>query len=154
MTKNRKLATLLFLLLISALVLSGCAGKPKLEDTIIGNWEAKAFTDNLGLDSLEGSGVPAPKETWVQFTKAGEMQIMADGKPLLDFMKEALEKNGADEETVKGLLGLFPTFNYKVENGKVILTAFGDSQSMDAKLDGDKMTLSDGKNSMEFTKRK
>jgi hypothetical protein len=69
-------------------------------------------------------------------------------------MKEALEKNGADEETVKGLLGLFPTFNYKVENGKVILTAFGDSQSMDAKLDGDKMTLSDGKNSMEFTKRK
>lgn len=154
MKNRRNVSLLLALLLVSALLLTGCAGKATLSDTIVADWNAKEFTEAMGMDDLEAIGVESPKEVWIRFTKDGDMQFIADGKPLQEYMAALLKEHGADDDTINNLSGMIPAIKYKVEGDKVVVTACGESQTMNVKLDGDKMTLSDDKAAMEFTKRK
>lgn len=154
MKNSRRISILLALLLVTAFVVTGCAGKPKLSEAVVGDWNSKEFTESMGMGELESVGITPPKDLFVRFTKDGLMQLMADGKPVVDYMKELLKNAGADDATMEQVTSMVPEFNYKVDGDKFTLTAFGDSQEMNAKLEGDKLTLSDGKVDMVFTKRK
>lgn len=154
MKHTRKISVFLVLLLVAALALSACAGKPKLEEAIVGDWDSKDFTESLGMNEMEEMGITPPKEVWIRFTKEGEMQLIADNKLLGDYMKEVLKEAGSDDAIIEQATSFMPTFTYKVEGEKVIMTAFGENQEMETKLEGDKLTLSDGQTAVEFTKRK
>ncbi|MGI6698929.1 MAG: hypothetical protein ACOX6G_01150 [Christensenellales bacterium] len=149
MELKKKALGLLSILLV-AVLLTGC-GQASLKDKIVGAWDNKEFVDSMGLSEL---GVAAPKDTWVEFTKDGKMQIMADGKELKVYIEEALKAAGSEKETIDTLLSILPEFTYKVNGDKLTLTFGEESQEMQTKLEGDKLSITEGETTTVFVKRK
>lgn len=141
MKRHSKITLALAILLCAALLLSGC-GKKGLN--IVGKWDSKELMEMNPLSSVVALGLEAPKEQWIEFTKDGKMEFMADGKTLAEYLKAAEGLLGDNAELKAGfeaMLGNLPVFTYKINGDKVDLNIGGQVQSLTAKMDGANLTL-------------
>lgn len=155
MRKHTKLSLVFAMLLCAALLLSGC-GKKGLD--IVGKWDNSTLMGDDMFTSTAALGMEAPKEQWIEFTKDGKMEFMADGKTVQDYLKAAAEKLDNSAETkslIQTMVDTIPSFTYKVNGDKVELTMGSESHTMEAKLEGDTLTLTDQDgNATVFTRHK
>lgn len=150
-----KVTVAVVLVLSTVLLLTGC-GKQGID--LVGKWDnADLFSKELFAE-FTSLGIKAPEDQWLEFTKDGKLEFMADGKPLKEYIRSTMEgvvTKEEDKAALQAVLETLPDFTYKVVGDKVELHFGEDVENMTAKQEGDKVTLSDSNgNASVFTKHK
>ena len=93
----KKVTLVLVMLLVSMLVLTGCKGKEKIKETIIGSWNSEGYIYTFNNDN---TGSYSYKETSMPFTyedNSDKVVIQFDGSENIN------------------------TYHYRFENGNLIM---------------------------------
>lgn len=157
MKKTMKLSLMLACMLILTMTLTSCGGggSATLKSGIIGDWDSENFTNTLGIDSANTLLKMDIKNVWIRFTE-DKMIVIADGEPIVDKIKSAASSLAGvlPDDQLNQILSTLGGFSYTVDGNKVKLTIGNQTMELTGKIEGDKLTLTDGKAPVEFTKHK
>ncbi len=151
--KTKIMAMLLVTLLVLSLVACGGSSNP-----LVGKWvpEGEALEmfggEELGMFGLDDGGLV------LEFTKGGKVEMLLDGKPFKDFMKEVLIDFGMSKDEAEEMVKEFDLgIEYKVDGDKLqmIMKDGEDVETQEGtyKVDGKKLTITMDGETLTFTKK-
>lgn len=154
--RNRKHILAIAIMLVIALALSACGQKAaSVEDKIVGKYECEAFK-SLFVTQMQALGDKIDPITDVkfEFKKGGEIDVLLNGKPFMEFLNEQKEKLGIKEEFPDAVKKIGSMFKYKIEGDKFFFIMGDQKQEAKYKFEGDKLVLEADGQKLEFVRAK